>query len=377
LLAVVSSRNEKSNFVNHRCPIDFYLSIIFISVAGILLGSCKNSSSQGEAGVPGQVRVESLSKAAGSAGESLEPRNETASPGQPDELVAGLLKAMAGKDQAAISRYTEAIMKAGTVCIGSIRASLIVENDAETAKKLAYLLTRISTPDAYTATVEAATLAGNKDTKYVVLDMLKATLNKENSGYLIKLALSGNGDVPGAAADLIASSGNSDLLAGLVNSANSPEERKVAAAILRNSLSPESARVLQECAMLPDDTLGKAAVAGLASQSSEESTTLLLNSFKDYGPAPNPDRFQYIVEELHNMLQQNPDKPGLAITIESLMTSSDSSVARAAAAAALSNAPEADKAALSEAFQKALKFETDPQVRPFFEQGIRRINQRK
>ena len=129
--------------------------------------------------------------------------------------------------------------------------------------------------------------------------------------------------------------------------------------------------------MLPDETLGKAAAAGLASQSSEESATLLLNSFTDYGPAPNQERFQCIVEELHTMLQQNPDKPGLAMTIESLMTTSESSVTRAAATAALSNDPAADKEALAAAFQKALQFEPDPLVKRYLEQGIRRIQPAK
>ena len=297
---------------------------------------------------------------------------------RPEELIAGLKLAITRSDQAAISRYFEAIKGAGTACVGPLRDLLVKENDVDAAKTLAYALTYISTPDAYSAALEATTLAENKDTKYAVLELLKDTLDEVSSRFLIKLALSSEkGSVPVAASGLIASSGNPDLLAALVNSAASQDERTIAANILRNSRSPSVDQVLQECTMLPDELLGKAAVAGLAGQSSEQSERLLLNSFDDYGPAPNPERFQIVVAGLQTMLQQNTDKPEIVSTIESVMTTSDSNVTRAAAVAALSNDPGADKKALAQAFEKALKSENDQQVRTYIEQGIRKIHPQK
>ncbi|MEI8340498.1 MAG: hypothetical protein WCH43_03050 [Verrucomicrobiota bacterium] len=295
----------------------------------------------------------------------------------PEELVAGLLRAVANKDQAEINRYYAAILKNGAACIAQLRASLVKENDADAAKTLVYTLTNISSQESYAATLEATTLAENKETKYLILDLLKDALNEENSRYLIQLALTGKGDVPAAAADLIASSGKPDLIAGLVNRASTQEEINIAANVLRHSFSASSAQVLQECTMLPNDLLGKAAVEGLSAQSSEESVKLLLNSFNDFAPVPNPDRFQVVVDGLRTMLQQNTDKPGLEITIETLMTTSDSDLTRAAAVAALSSDPTANKEAVSQALEKALKYENDQQVRAFIQQGIRRIHQGK
>jgi hypothetical protein len=360
------------------------LGAALFAVVGTILFFHKEASTRRVAVEPDQPPKESfpqISTAAVQSGVGLISR-PTQTPEQenrnnavePDKLVAGLRAALAGKDQAAINRYFEAIIDTGAACIGSLRVSLIDENNPDIAKTLAYALTRISTPESYAAAMEVSTLAGNKDTRYAVLDMVKATLNEEGNRYLIKLALSGTGDVEAATAGLIASAGDPDLLAGLVNSAASPGERLIAANVLGNSLSPGSAQVLQECTMLPDEDLAKAAVAGLAGQSSDESAMLLLNSFNAFGPAPNPERFQMIVDGLQTMLTQNPDKPGLAMMIESMATSGESNTTRAAAIEVLSKTPGMNPVDLSQVFEKALQFETDPQVKPFLEQGIRRIS---
>ena len=126
--------------------------------------------------------------------------------------------------------------------------------------------------------------------------------------------------------------------------------------------------------MLPDENLGKAAISALAGQASEESTKLLLTSFNDYGPVPNSGRFEQVVQGLDTMLEQNPEKPGLAITIESLMTTSSSSVTRAAAVSALSNSPTVNAGDLSEALKKMLQYETDQQVRLYIQQALNKMH---
>ena len=295
----------------------------------------------------------------------------------PDEeavrLVQSFQEAVDHADNDTIDRELMEVIKKGAPCIDGLRSALLGERDARAAKQIAYALLRISTQNAYAAILQVVAETNDSGIKNGMIDLLKNGLTKENTGWLIHSALDGEGALRDAAAEVVVGANNPDLLAGLISSATTPADRIAAADVLAHSLSPACAPVLEECAMLPDATLGKAAVSALAGQASEDATRLLLNSFGDYGPAPDSARFEFIVEELRKMLQENADQRGLAITIESLMTTGDSGMTRAAAAAVLSVNPVTDKDGLSQTFQTALQYESDPQARLYLQQGIRRI----
>ena len=309
------------------------------------------------------------------------PAQESAAARPEDPKAARLLQsfqdAIRLNDPDAIDRCIAEIARMGAPCISGLKSALLRETDARTGKNIAYALLRVSTPDAFAALLQSAASVENKQTKTAILDILQNGLNKENSGWLVQFALGTDGTLRSSAAAVIAGTDNPDLLAAVVNGATTPEQRLAAADVLQHTGSPQCAKVLQECAMTQDPTLAKAAINALSGQAGEDSTRLLLNSFSAYGPAPDSGRFDLVVDALRTMLRQNPDTPGLAITIESLMTTSENSTTRAAAAAALPDNPSTDRDTMIRTYQKALDFESDPQVRACLLQGLKKIQEKK
>ena len=289
----------------------------------------------------------------------------------PSELIGALRKAVLEKDKASIDRAFQLILHMGGDCIIALQTALIKEADIDVAKMMSDVLVGIGTPQAYQAVLEAAMLSENKDTKYAVLDRLKTTISEEGNRTFINLALTGKGDLQEIAADFITSSGKPDLLSGLVNTAT-PEQRDVVAKILANSLSPSVAEVLQECVNLPDETLAKAAISGLARQSSEQSLKLLLSSIST--ATPNPVRFQDVVNGVGTMLTQNPNQQGLPILLEALATTSPSNTTRAAAIQILSNSNQVSQIELYQMLNKYKSYETDPQVIPYLQKALAKFS---
>lgn len=290
----------------------------------------------------------------------------------PNEVLPELKKAVLAKDKVAMNRCFQSLIHAGAASIQPLRAGLIKEADVEVAKIMADVLVGIGLPEGYKALLEATMLSENKDAKYAVLERLKTTLNEEGARTFINLALNGTGDLQVAASEFISSSGNPDLLSGLVSSA-SPEQQKTVAKILANSLSPSVAEVLQANVNLADETLAQAAIAGLTNQSSAQSLKLLLNSFNLPDATSNPVRFEDIVAGANAMLLQNPGKPGLTIILETLATSSESNVTRAAAIQILSNSPQVDPAELYQILKKYQGYETDQLVIPYLQKALAKV----
>ena len=335
------------------------------------------AKNQFHSGLADQVK-NGVAAAGSSSGQgAVRPESEAKvklSSGTPSELLAGLRKAVLAKNKEAITLFFKSMLHTGGACIETLRVGLIQEEDVEVAKTLADVLVGIGTSEAYQAVMEATMLSENKEAKYAVLDRLKMILNETGNQAFINLALNGKGDLQAAAADFIANAGNPDLLSGLVNSATTREQREVVTKVLGNSLSPSVAGVLQECVNLPDETLAQAAISGLASQSTEQSLNLLLNSFNQPGATPNPIRFQDVVNGVNTMLSQNPDKPGLPIILEALATTSESNSTRAGAIQSLSTSNKIDPAELYQMLIKYQPYETDQMVIPYLQKALARFS---
>jgi HEAT repeat protein len=277
-------------------------------------------------------------------------------------------------DQDSIDHYLAQVVAQGDNAVPRLKELLASAKDRDAAKLFAYALSKIGTKAAVTALIEAANTNADKDLRYLIEEFIRGVKTPEGTSALLHGVSAEDEGEAELCSRLLSASPDSDVFHQVLALTTNADEkiRSGALDVLSRLSAPEHGPALQELTMSRDSAVAEAALYALANLSTEDAVQLLLTSFYAHPPLPDTKRFVEIVEETRRMLEENPEKPGLAITVESLMTTSSNVLTRAAAVAVMEDSGSTNRENLVYALNKAFQYEESSLVLQMLEDAIAR-----